>query len=159
MSYLMTDLTVTPGNTLYYIWLGFFFLKKATLHFTNSSDCLNIIFILFCLNIVRNIDKQNSQWTVPEWNQPNMPALGPGETLSKRAGKKIKQRWRLVIAKLSFSSTFYRDNEIILINRHVYSYINGFFFIFRTNIDRPLPAIPNSSSTSTSVHFRVGRIC
>lgn len=126
MSYLMTDLTVTPGNTVYYIWLGFF-LKKATLHFTNSSDCLNIIFILFCLNIVRNIDKRNSQWTVPEWNQPNMPALGPGETLSKRAGKKIKQRWRLVIAKLSFSSTFYRDNEIILINRHVYSYINGFF--------------------------------
>lgn len=126
MSYLMTDLTVTPGNTVYYIWLGFF-LKKATLHFTNSSDCLNIIFILFCLNIVRNIDKRNSQWTVPEWNQPNMPALGPGETLSKRAGKKIKQRWRLVIAKLSFSSTFYRDNEIILINRYVYSYINGFF--------------------------------
>lgn len=158
MSYLMTDLTVTPGNTVYYIWLGFFF-KKATLHFINSSDCLNIIFILFCLNIVRNIDKRNSQWTVPEWNQPNMPALGPGETLSKRAGKKIKQRWRLVIAKLSFSSTFYRDNEIILINRHVYSYINGFFFIFRTNIDRPLPAIPNSSSTSTSVHFRVGQIC
>lgn len=126
MSYLMTDLTVTPGNTVYYIWLGVF-LKKATLHFTNSSDCLNIIFILFCLNIVRNIDKRNSQWTVPEWNQPNMPALGPGETLSKRAGKKIKQRWRLVIAKLSFSSTFYRDNEIILINRYVYSYINGFF--------------------------------
>lgn len=119
MSYLMTDLTVTPGNTVYYIWLGFFFLKKATLHFTNSSDCLNIIFILFCLNIVRNIDKRNSQWTVPEWNQPNMPALGPGETLSKRAGKKIKQRWRLVIAKLSFSSTFYRDNEISLIDHKI----------------------------------------
>lgn len=63
----------------------------------------------------RKIDKRNNQWTVPEWNQPNMPALGPGETLSKRAGKKIKQR---------------------------------------TNIDRPLPAVPNSSSASTSVHFR-----
>ncbi|XP_048728480.2 myosin-IIIb-like isoform X2 [Ostrea edulis] len=63
----------------------------------------------------RDIDKRNSAWTVPEWNQPNMPSLGPGETLSKRAGKKIKQRM---------------------------------------NRDRPLPAIPSASGTTTSVHFR-----
>ncbi|XP_061181361.1 myosin-IIIa-like [Saccostrea echinata] len=63
----------------------------------------------------RDIDKRNSVWTVPEWGKPNMPTLGPGETLSKRAGKKVKQRM---------------------------------------NKDRPLPAIPSVSGTTTSVHFK-----
>lgn len=73
---------VTPGNPFYYIYMFIF----------NEILQIEILFsYLFC-NVVRNIDKRNNQWTVPEWNQPNMPALGPGETLSKRAGKKIKQR-------------------------------------------------------------------
>ncbi|XP_022286281.2 unconventional myosin-Ic-like [Crassostrea virginica] len=61
------------------------------------------------------MNKRHSQWNVPERNKPNMPALGPGETLSKRAGKKLKER---------------------------------------TYQNRPLPAIPSSTTTTTSVHFR-----
>lgn len=62
MSYLMIDLIVILGNIVYYsvYLIGFFFFKKVILYFINFLDCFNIIFILFCLNIVRNIDKWNS---------------------------------------------------------------------------------------------------
>lgn len=91
MSYLMIDQSrVTPGNPFYYICAVF--KECENMFIFNEILQIEILFsYLFC-NVVRNIDKRNNQWTVPEWNQPNMPALGPGETLSKRAGKKIKQR-------------------------------------------------------------------
>ncbi|XP_062566221.1 myosin-IIIa-like [Saccostrea cucullata] len=58
----------------------------------NSHNWLiNDLFIDRPQRETRDIDKRNSAWTVPEWGKPNMPTLGPGETLSKRAGKRIKQ--------------------------------------------------------------------
>ncbi|KAK3088133.1 hypothetical protein FSP39_015166 [Pinctada imbricata] len=36
--------------------------------------------------------RQSGMWDVPEWSKPNIPALGPGETLSRRQGKKIQKQ-------------------------------------------------------------------
>lgn len=129
MSYLMTDLTVTPGNTVYYIWLGFF-LKESDITFYKffglSKYYFHIILLEHCKKHWQTEQPMDGTWVEPTKHASVRSRGNPLKTSRKENKTKVKISDSEIVLQLYLLSgqwNYFDQSSCLFLYQRIFFYI------------------------------------